>query len=195
MSGELTIDQDGRVDPNPLANLARDLVGAVIQRVMAYDSHSTVSFRFSGDGGVISRINVVWTSRGNRYETGLSLANNTLIDQEEFIREMINDRLLHSLFTSPPSHRSTFRPSQTLDDLEWVCEGQHLMVCRKNGGDGITWDDLMTVKNEAVGKEIPCIEIYPADSRLVAMGNVRHLWVWEKGMELPDLMGWKKEKL
>ena len=43
--------------------------------------------------------------------------------------------------------------------------------------DGITWDELQRVKDECLGPETWCVEVYPAESRLVNENNQRHLWV------------------
>lgn len=43
--------------------------------------------------------------------------------------------------------------------------------------DGITWDDLQRVKNECLGEEVWCVEVYPAESAMVNENNQRHLWV------------------
>ena len=43
--------------------------------------------------------------------------------------------------------------------------------------DGITWDKLQRVKNECLGEDTWCVEVYPAESDLVNVNNMRHLWV------------------
>lgn len=43
--------------------------------------------------------------------------------------------------------------------------------------DGITWDELQRVKDECLGPETWCVEVYPAESALVNENNQRHLWV------------------
>ena len=43
--------------------------------------------------------------------------------------------------------------------------------------DGITWDELQRIKNECLGEDACCIEVYPAESDLVNVSNMRHLWV------------------
>lgn len=61
--------------------------------------------------------------------------------------------------------------------LTYMFDGVHLRVRRQDGQDGITWDELQTVKNEAVGRDVTCVEVYPPASELVYEANVRHLWV------------------
>ena len=54
---------------------------------------------------------------------------------------------------------------------------------RRNGRDwrdGITWDELQRIKNETLGEEVWCIENYPAQSELVNVSNMRHLYVLEE---------------
>ena len=43
--------------------------------------------------------------------------------------------------------------------------------------DGITWDELQRIKNECLGEDTWCVEVYPAESDLVNVYNMRHLWV------------------
>lgn len=57
-------------------------------------------------------------------------------------------------------------------------------ACRKRrdkGGvdwrDGITWDELQRVKNECLGPDVWCVEVYPAQDKVVDVANMRHLWV------------------
>jgi len=63
----------------------------------------------------------------------------------------------------------------------------HLLVWRRDGHDGITWDELQAVKNEALGPETVCIEVYPAASEVVNEIPMRHLWVMPDGWPVPSL--------
>ncbi len=50
---------------------------------------------------------------------------------------------------------------------------------RKSGTDwrdGITWDELQRIKNETLGPDVWCVEVYPPESELVNVSNMRHLW-------------------
>ena len=53
-------------------------------------------------------------------------------------------------------------------------------ISRKAGGtdwrDGITWDELQRVKNECLGEDVWCVEVYPPESEKVDVSNMRHLW-------------------
>ena len=52
----------------------------------------------------------------------------------------------------------------------------HLKVRRRDGQDGISWDQLQQVKNDLLGEEVTAIEIYPAAYDLVDEAPIRHLW-------------------
>lgn len=52
---------------------------------------------------------------------------------------------------------------------------------------GITWDELFIIKNEIGYADKDCIEIYPAESALVNVANIRHLFVLDE----PHPFNWK----
>ena len=62
-------------------------------------------------------------------------------------------------------------------ELEYEVHNNWLMVWKKDKTDGISWDALQTVKNKAFGEEAIAIEVYPAQSQLINLKNVRHLWL------------------
>ena len=43
--------------------------------------------------------------------------------------------------------------------------------------EGITWDDLQRIKREAGYGDWNAVEVYPADSDVVNVANMRHLWI------------------
>jgi hypothetical protein len=49
--------------------------------------------------------------------------------------------------------------------------------------DGITWDELQRIKNETLGADVWCVEVYPPESELVNVSNMRHLWVLQEPPE------------
>lgn len=53
----------------------------------------------------------------------------------------------------------------------------HLRITRRDGGDGIPWDDLQVMKRLAGYGDDYAIEVYPADRDIVNDANIRHLWV------------------
>lgn len=62
-----------------------------------------------------------------------------------------------------------------------------LRVWKEDFTDGITWDDLQMVKNKIFGEERTAIEIFPPESQLINVRNVRHLWLMPEDYKLPDL--------
>lgn len=53
---------------------------------------------------------------------------------------------------------------------------KHLKVWRRDGRDGIPWDDLQRIKNEVLGEESCAVEFYPPEAKLANSANARHLW-------------------
>lgn len=53
--------------------------------------------------------------------------------------------------------------------------------------DGITWDELQSLKRECNRGRRAAVEIFPPDDSLVDVANIRHLWVYPEG-EAPDFM-------
>lgn len=43
--------------------------------------------------------------------------------------------------------------------------------------DGITWDELQSIKAECGYGQHDALELYPPDSDVVNVANLRHLWV------------------
>ena len=59
-----------------------------------------------------------------------------------------------------------------------------LTVCRTthDGGswnEGITWDELQRLKRECGRGNLDAVEVFPADTDLVNVANMRHLWVFD----------------
>ncbi len=73
-------------------------------------------------------------------------------------------------------------------DLEYkILEDTWLQVWRKDGTDGISWDELQHIKNLAFGAEATAVEIFPPMSQLVNIKNIRHLWLVLPDCKLPNL--------
>lgn len=65
-------------------------------------------------------------------------------------------------------------------------------MCTPNGErwlDGITWDELMRVKAECGYGECWAVEVYPANSHVVNIANVRHLFLLAEA----PAYAWKRE--
>ena len=54
--------------------------------------------------------------------------------------------------------------------------------------DGITWDELQSIKAECGYGNHDAIELYPPDSDVVNVANLRHLWV----MREIQMFGWRR---
>ena len=64
---------------------------------------------------------------------------------------------------------------------------RRLVVKKRSGRDGITWDVLQAIKNEVLGPDAVAVEVFPADANLVYHVNARHLWEVPPGVEVPCL--------
>ncbi len=54
--------------------------------------------------------------------------------------------------------------------------------------DGIPWEELQQLKRECGRGGRWAVEMYPADSDVVNVANMRHLWV----LPAPPMVGWRK---
>ena len=48
---------------------------------------------------------------------------------------------------------------------------------KKSWADGISWEELQRLKRECGRGDLDAVEIFPADSDVVNVANMRHLWV------------------
>lgn len=55
----------------------------------------------------------------------------------------------------------------------WV----HLEIRRRDGGVVGSWSDKQRIKNELIGTECEGLELFPAESRMLNIAAVYHLWV------------------
>lgn len=53
---------------------------------------------------------------------------------------------------------------------------QHFGIRRQDGAPCHSWPDFQALKNQLLGPETECAELYPAESRLVDIGNEYHLY-------------------
>lgn len=72
---------------------------------------------------------------------------------------------------------------------------ERLTICRtrimgKTWQDGISWDDLQRLKRECGRAKKWAVEIFPAESDIVNVANMRHLWVLPQAPEF----SWQREK-
>lgn len=66
---------------------------------------------------------------------------------------------------------------------------RRLVVKKRSGRDGITWDALQAIKNEVLGEDVRAIEVFPRAGELVYEINARHLWEVPDGVNVPCLYG------
>ena len=58
--------------------------------------------------------------------------------------------------------------------------------CGKSDGSGdIPWAVKQEIKNDLFGEKRCAVEVFPAANHLVDMADCYHMWVFEKGFELP----------
>ena len=68
---------------------------------------------------------------------------------------------------------------------------EHVTIQKMNkklssdGSNDIPWAVKQSIKNELFGENRLAIEVFPEEKRLVDVCDVYHLWVFEKGFELP----------
>ena len=74
---------------------------------------------------------------------------------------------------------------------------RRLSICRTFMGDdgrmldGITWEELQTLKAECGFSDREAVEVFPADRDVVNVANMRHLWVMPTGEGFP--FTWKAD--
>ena len=65
----------------------------------------------------------------------------------------------------------------------------HLAIRRHDDGAITKWRDFQQIKNELIGPEHEAVELFPAESRRIDMGNQYHLWVFaDRANRFP--LGW-----
>lgn len=58
-------------------------------------------------------------------------------------------------------------------------------VGRSDGSGDIPWAVKMEIKNDLFGEKRVAVEVFPTQERLVDVCDCYHLWVFEKGFQLP----------
>lgn len=90
--------------------------------------------------------------------------------------------------TAPPGLLEVWRSRDFLVQVYQEDKNvQRLSVCRTwvsedSWQDGITFEELMQIKREVGRGNIDALEVYPADSDLVNVANMRHLWLVPGGV-------------
>lgn len=60
----------------------------------------------------------------------------------------------------------------------------HCAFRNKNGTE-ISWKEKQWLKDSLFGEDRVAIEVFPQKDRLVDAANMYHIWIFEKGFELP----------
>jgi hypothetical protein len=72
--------------------------------------------------------------------------------------------------------------AERADDLD----GPLWLVVRRKDNQAVrSWSDMQRIKNELCGEEREAAELFPAESRLVDVGNNFHVWVLPVGERFP----------
>lgn len=58
--------------------------------------------------------------------------------------------------------------------------------------DGISWDKIQRLKRECGRGDFEACEMYPIDSDIVDVANMRHLWIMRTGSFKQIGIGWKR---
>lgn len=71
---------------------------------------------------------------------------------------------------------------------------KRMSVCRVQRNqhgyvDGLTWDELQSIKRDIGFADAYAVEVYPRDCDIVNVANFRHLWILEKPLDI----GWFKD--
>lgn len=60
----------------------------------------------------------------------------------------------------------------------------HCAFRNKNGTE-ISWKEKQWLKDSLFGEDRVAIEVFPQKDRLIDTANMYHIWIFEKGFELP----------
>ena len=61
----------------------------------------------------------------------------------------------------------------------------HMFISRHDKQPLPNWRHFQKIKNELFGEGREAVELYPAEWRVVDMGNAYHLWVFPVGVSIP----------
>lgn len=120
-----------------------------------------------------------WRFRSD--ERGLASDNRRAARELKLVRRE-DWPLACSLVSKPPSF--VWRSSEFLVMLYEHEEKPRLSICRTSlygdrFADNISWDEIQRLKREAGFGETCAIEIFPPDSAVVNVANMRHIWLVE----------------
>lgn len=118
----------------------------------------------------------------------------TKAQRRAMLRQLEQDNKNYPLYLIPVSTEGTRRPPRLMAALR----SRHFLVQIYNEGGGyvrmsvnrtevdektlrwredISWDDMQRLKSEAGYGARDAVEVYPPDSDVVNVANMRHLWI------------------
>lgn len=75
-----------------------------------------------------------------------------------------------------PEKAAVYSPSKAYPnvlDVRWTAENFWLQI--EHDGN-VDWDTMQDIKNDYFGRNVTCVEVYPAAGDVINNGNYRHLW-------------------
>lgn len=119
-------------------------------------------------------------------------------DNKKYSKELVNIPRDQWPFTKPESNRTEVWRSrdylvQVFAEGNQICR---LSICKSDIGkdghwvDGLSWDELQSIKNAIGFAEQDAVEAYPRERDVVNVANLRHLWVFPIGYPFDFI--WRK---
>lgn len=100
-------------------------------------------------------------------------SNNASVEQRR-INALRSRDFLVQVFMDRDHVRMTINRTELDSDGDWKA--------------GITWDELMTLKGQAGFADRWAVEVFPPQSEVVNVANMRHLWI----LDGEPAFGWRK---
>jgi len=83
----------------------------------------------------------------------------------------------------------------TIQLRDWNNKEMHFITIRRKDDKPIhNWEHFQLIKNYILGDEIEAFELYPAESKLINLGNAYHLLAWKDQKAHPSF-GFKFRKV
>lgn len=96
-----------------------------------------------------------------------------LVPEAEWPQGSVRPPKIKEIWRSQEYLVQVFQEENDIERLS-VCRTS---VCNGDWVDGIAWDDLQRLKRECGRGNKDAVEIFPADTDVVNVANMRHLWV------------------
>lgn len=134
-------------------------------------------------------MNDIIASASRQQRRALKAANRS---ESYFLRQVPSSEWPPHMMLARNPPREVWRSKHFLVQIFEESGHERLTVCRtelsgQNWRDGISWDDLQNLKRECGRGHRCAVELFPPDSAVVNVANMRHLWI----VDSPDFM-WGK---